>query len=311
MGLFGGLFGKKPRPAGPTGFGFSSTAEDVTEGVDLSGKTALVTGVNSGLGKETMRVLAARGASVIGAARTLEKAEEACAQTEGDTTPIACELSDLSSVARCTDQVKSMGRPLDILVCNAGVMALPTLHQSNGIEMQFATNHLGHFLLVNRLLGDLAQEARIVILSSGAHFRAPAEGIQFDNLSGEQDYDGLRAYGQSKVANILTAKELTRRRNGASYTANALHPGIIRTNLGRNMSLMTVLPMSLRIIGEFKTIPQGAATTCYLAANPQAAGVSGKYYADCNEAEPLPVVNDEGLAKRLWEVSEDLVGAYL
>lgn len=306
-----GLFKKKQRPPGPNGFGFSSTAEEVTDGVDLSGKTVLITGVNSGLGKETMRVLAARGARVIGAARTLEKAQGACAETEGDTTPIACELSDLSSVASCTDQVKAIGRPLDILICNAGIMALPKLQQVNGIELQFATNHLGHFLLVNRLLEDLAQDARIVILSSGAHFRAPAEGIQFDNLSGENGYDGLTAYGQSKVANILTAKELTRRRNGASYTANALHPGVIQTNLGRHMSLMTVLPMVFGVIGKFKTIPEGAATTCYLAANPQASGVSGKYYSDCNEAEPLPVVNDESLAKRLWDVSEDLVGTYL
>ena len=299
----------KKCPLGPSGFGFLSTAEEVTEGIDLSGKTVFITGVNSGLGNETMRVLCMRGAHVIGAARTLEKATEACNAIDGDTTPIACELSDFDSVAACADKVRAMGRPIDVLICNAGIMALPELNQQDGVELQFRTNHLGHFLLVNKMLDCLAPMARVVVLSSGAHFSAPEAGIEFDNLSGERDYEGLKFYGQSKLANILFAKELTRR-YGDRLTANALHPGIILTNLGRHMKGVLMMVMSLRLVTEFKDVGQGAATTCYLAAHPDAAGVSGKYYDDSNEAEPLPHANDAGMASRLWDISEELTAGH-
>lgn len=151
-------------------FGRRSTAEEVTEGVDLTGKTVLITGVNSGLGFESMRVLAARGAHVIGAARTKEKAQEACARVEGKTTAVVCELSDMESVVRCADEVVAMNTPIDILMCNAGIMALAELQTKYGIEMQFLTNHLGHFVLVNRLLERVveyaAEAGRVVMLSS-------------------------------------------------------------------------------------------------------------------------------------------------
>jgi NAD(P)-dependent dehydrogenase (short-subunit alcohol dehydrogenase family) len=299
----------KKRPPGPSGFGFLSTAEQVTEGIDLTGKTVMITGVNSGLGFETMRVLAKRGAHIIGAARTLGKASGACAKVEGETTPVACELSELSSVAACAEQVKQLGRPIDILICNAGIMALPELNQKDGIELQFMTNHVGHFLLVNKLLESLSPGARVVILSSGAHFAAPEAGIEFDNLSGERDYEGLKFYGQSKLSNILFAKELTRR-YGDRLTANALHPGIILTNLGRHMKGLLMMIMSLRMVTEFKSVEQGAATTCFVAANPSVEGVSGKYFDDSNEAEPLHHANDEAMAARLWEVSEQLVAGH-
>ncbi|TDI61704.1 MAG: SDR family oxidoreductase [Alphaproteobacteria bacterium] len=299
----------KKRPLGPSGFGFLATAEQVTEGVDLTGKVVFITGVNSGLGQETMRVLSKRGAHIIGAARTLDKATEACAAVDGPTTPVACELSDLSSVAACASTVRQSGQSIDVLVCNAGIMALPELQQKDGVELQFMTNHLGHFLLVNKLLDSLAPGARVVILSSGAHFAAPEKGIEFDNLSGERDYEGLKFYGQSKLANILFAKELTRR-YGDRLTANALHPGIILTNLGRHMKGVLMMVMSLRLVTEFKSVEQGAATTCYLAANPGAEGVSGKYYDNSNEAEPLPHANDAAMASKLWEVSEQLVAGH-
>jgi WW domain-containing oxidoreductase len=299
----------KKRPLGPSGFGFLSTAEDVTQGVDLTGKVVFITGVNSGLGQETMRVLSKRGAHIIGAARTLEKATDACGEVDGPTTPIACELSDMSSVAACAQAVKQGGQAIDVLVCNAGIMALPELNQKDGIELQFLTNHLGHFRLVNELLECLSPGARVVILSSGAHFAAPASGIEFDNLSGERDYEGLKFYGQSKLANILFAKELARR-YGDRLTANALHPGIILTNLGRHMKGVLMMVMSLRLVTEFKSVEQGAATTCYLAANPGADGVSGRYYDDSNDAETLPHANDEAMAMKLWDVSEQLVARH-
>jgi len=299
----------KKRPPGPSGFGFLSTAEQVTEGIDLTGKTALITGVNSGLGFETMRVLTKRGAHVIGAARTLEKAAEACSKVDGETTPVACELSEFSSVAACAESVQQMARSIDVLICNAGIMALPELNQKDGIELQFMTNHVGHFLLVNKLLDQLSVGARIVILSSGAHFAAPESGVEFDNLSGERDYEGLKFYGQSKLSNILFAKELTRR-YGDRLTANALHPGIILTNLGRHMKGVLMMIMSLRMVTEFKSVEQGAATTCFVAANPSVEGVSGKYFDDSNEAEPLHHANDAAMAERLWDVSEQVVAGH-
>lgn len=297
----------KKRPAGPSGFGFLSTADEVTEGIDLSGKTVFITGVNSGLGYETMRVLSKRGAHIIGAARTLEKAQQACDSIEGSTTAVECELSELDSVAACTETVKAMKLPIDILICNAGIMALPELAQKDGIELQFMTNHVGHFLLVNKLIDSLATGARIVILSSGAHFYAPEEGIMFDNLSGERDYNGLKFYGQSKLANILFAKELTKRFGDQGITANALHPGIIKTNLGRHMKGILIMLMSVRLLTEFKDVRQGAATTCFVATNPQLDGVSGNYYSDSNVEEPLSHAEDQAMASKLWQVTEDLV----
>src|SRR5579859_5755830 len=220
---------------GPSGFGYGTTAERVTQGMSLAGKTILVTGCNSGLGLETMRVLAARGAHVIGAARTEAKASEAAATVTGKATGVACELSDPGSVRACVETVRNMGVPLDAMVANAGIMALPKLNQSHGYELQFFTNHISHFILVTGLLDRLADDGRVVILSSAAHQMAPVGGIQFDNLSGERGYKGWVAYGQSKIANLLFAKELARRFAGTKKTANAIHPGVIGTNLGRHL----------------------------------------------------------------------------
>jgi WW domain-containing oxidoreductase len=221
---------------GPSGFGYGSTAEDVTEGLDLSGRTILLTGCNSGIGKETLRVLAKRGAHVIAAARTLEKAQAACNEVGGETTPVACELSEPASVQACAAQVIALGRPLDAIICNAGIMALPTLNQKFGYELQFFTNHIGHFILVTSLLDSLATKGRVVMVSSDAHHRAPREGIQFDNLTGEREYGALANYGQSKLANLLFANHLAKRLEGTGKTANSLHPGVIHTNLARSMN---------------------------------------------------------------------------
>ena len=265
-------------------FNRRSTAEEVTTGLDLTGKTALVTGCNSGIGFETMRVLAMRGAEVIGTARSLDTARDACAKVKGTVRPVACELTDLDSVARCADEVVASAPALDMLICNAGIMMLPKLEQVRGIEKQFFTNHVGHFLLVNRLLDSVkvAPQGRIVLLSSEGHRFAPKEGIQFDNLSGQKGYGALKAYGQSKLANILMAVGLTERLKGTAVTANALHPGVIKTNLTRHVSSILMSVLSVVTIGQTKSIPQGAATTCVVAADPALARVSGCYFSDCN-----------------------------
>jgi NAD(P)-dependent dehydrogenase (short-subunit alcohol dehydrogenase family) len=295
------------RARGKTGFGYSSTAEEVTEALDLKGKTILVTGCNSGLGFETMRVLCKRGAHVIATARTLERAAEATQLVNGKTTPLACELSDPYSIRSCIEEIRSKGISLDVIIANAGIMALPTLQVKHGFELQFFTNHMGHFMLVTGLLDLLTDFGRVVILSSDAHKAAPKRGIEFDNLDGKLGYSPWTAYGQSKLANLLFAKELARRFKGTHKTANALHPGVIRTNLGRSMNpfLINVL---LKIVDPLflKSIPEGAATQCFAAAHPASAGINGQYLADCNIATPSLLAQDADLAKKLWEHSENL-----
>jgi len=292
---------------GPSGFGYGSTAEQVTEGLSLAGKTILVTGCNSGLGQEALRVLGRRGARMVGTARTLEKARQACAALTDGTVPLACELSDPASVRACVAEVKRAGLRLDAIVCNAGIMALPKLEQAYGIELQFFTNHVGHFILVTGLLGQLAADGRVVMLSSGAHQRAPKEGVQFDNLSGEKGYRAWTAYGQSKFANLLFAKELARRLGGTKRTANAVHPGVIRTNLGRHMNPIANLVFGLAGPLVLKSVAQGAATEVYAAVHPAVAGVSGAYFADCNVAKCRPDAEDPALAAKLWKVTEEIV----
>jgi len=300
----------KERPPGvPVGsFGADSTAEEVTEGIDLTGKTAVVTGANSGLGYETMRVLALRGARVIGTGRSAEKAENACASIEGDATPAVLELTDLKSVSACVEQIRAINRPIDMLICNAGIMALPELEQVSGIEKQFFVNHLGHFAFATALTDQVqaAEQGRVVLLSSMGHRWAPESGIEFDNLSGERDYDPNKMYGQSKLANGLFAFELARRLEGTQATANAVHPGIIMTNLARHFPKWQQI--AGRLIGWtfMKSMEAGAATTCYVATNPALSAVSGYYFADCNPEVPTSQMQDPSLAAKLWEVSEEL-----
>ncbi|MEO8500299.1 MAG: SDR family oxidoreductase [Vicinamibacteria bacterium] len=299
----------KLQPKGPSGFGSGSTADDVTAGLSLSGKTILVTGCNSGLGLETARVLAMRGARILGTARTADKAKAALGPLGGTTVGLECELSEPTSVRACVSAVKAAlgGVPIDALICNAGIMALPTNQQKFGIELQLFTNHIGHFMLVTGLLDDLAEAGRVVMVSSRAHLRAPKGGIEFDNLSGERGYEPWEAYGQSKIANILFAKELARRLAGTRKTANAIHPGVIFTNLSRHMN--PVVRVVFRMIAgvAMKSVGEGAATQCYAATHPAAASITGKYWVDCNVAEPRPDGTDVATAARLWAVSEEIV----
>jgi NAD(P)-dependent dehydrogenase (short-subunit alcohol dehydrogenase family) len=290
---------------GPSGFGYASTADEVTRGLDLHAKTFLLTGCNSGIGHETLRVLAARGARVVATARSLDKASGACAAVSGDTTPIECDLGDPASVKACVAQVKAQGIRLDAIICNAGIMALPKLEQLYGYEKQFFTNHIGHFALVTGLLAELTPEGRVVVVSSGAHRRAPRQGIELDNLSGERGYRPWVAYGQSKLANLLFARELSRRLPGPRQSANALHPGVIATNLTRSLPVMDLVMRVLTPIA-LKSIPQGAATQCYVATHP-ALAANGEYFSHCNIARSSARGRDRELALKLWETSERIV----
>lgn len=294
-------------------FGPESTALEVTEGIDLSGKTAVVTGCNSGIGYETMRALALRGAHVIGTARSLEKGREACASIEGRATPVVLELSDFGSAAACADEIRAMGAPIDILICNAGVL-LTELKQINGLEMQFVVNHLGHFVLTRRLLDRIvaAPQGRVVAVGSMSHAQVPPGGIQFDNLSGVGW--ASQAYGHSKLANGLFSLELSVRLAGTEATSNSLHPGVVATNIFRNMSFAPGMGGAGMGGGggfRLKTPEQGAATSCYVATSPALAGVTGQYFVDCNPGRQSAFQADRAMAAKLWEVSEELTREYL
>ena len=309
------LVGKAVAQGAPrSSFGTAATAEEVTAGIDMSGKTVVVTGCNSGIGLETMRVLALRGAHVIGTARTLERGREACAGIEGRATPVVLELSDFASVVACSDTINAMGTPIDALICNAGVL-LTDLQQVRGLEMQFVVNHLGHFILTNRLLDRVtaAPQGRVIVVGSMSHRQVPPGGIQFDSLSGE-GWE-RQAYGHSKLANGLFSLELSTRLEGTRATSNSLHPGVVATNIMRNMNFTPPAGggQGGRSGGggfQFETPQQGAATSCYLASHPGLAGVSGLYFVDCNPAEQSDHQKDRTMAAKLWQVSEELTRSY-
>lgn len=301
-------------PSGP--FGAQSTAEEVTFGLDLTGKTALVTGCNSGLGYETMRVLALRGAHVLGTGRTLEKAKEACASVEGKATPLALELSDFQSVVDCAARVGELGVELDMLILNAGINTFGSFEAVNGIEKMFVVNFLGHFVLVNHLLPGMlaANKGRIVHVGSrSAYTRVPEQGIDFDNLRGEGVFNAMDAYGRSKLANALFSLELARRVEGTGVTSNVIHPGLVKTNIARTAPPW--LRAGFDIFGGViaKTPEQGAATQVYVATNPVLEGVNGAYFEDCN---PVVVsgehhIYDAAMAARLWAEAEKMAADYL
>ena len=305
--------GERPPGVPISNFNADSTTLDVTEGLNLDGKTALITGCNSGLGFETAKTLSLRGATIIGAARTLEKAEAACEQFPGPATPVVCELSDLAAVAACGNQVRDMGVPIDMLILNAGIMALPELEQVNGIEKQFFVNHIGHFSLTSYLLDQVkaAEQGRIVVVSSSGHEFAPDNGIEFDNLSGERDYEPWKMYGVSKLANGLFTLQLAKQLANTNATANSIHPGIINTNLGRHFPWWQRVVANLFGWTFMKSIEAGAATQTYVATAPALATTSGYYFSDCNPVLPDPRMLDEAQAAELWKVSEDIAAGYL
>lgn len=303
-----------------TPFGAESTADEVIAGTDLTGRRAVVTGGASGLGRETARVLAAAGAEVTIAARNLDAASEAVDEIRAKTGnpnvhAARLDLADLSSVAAF---VRDWTGSLHILVDNAGVMASPEQRTPEGRELQFATNHLGHFALTVGLHDALAAEgARVVVLSSVGHINGP---VRFDDLDfTHEPYDPWLAYAQSKTANILFAVEAAKRWADDGITVNALNPGRIwETNLGRHIDTppQTFDPSGKTGVSE-KNIAQGAATSVLLAASPIVEGVTGRYFEDCQEAEPFtPGIRrgvadyaiDPDNARRLWDVSVELTG---
>ncbi|KAJ0476528.1 putative very-long-chain 3-oxoacyl-CoA reductase [Helianthus annuus] len=283
---------------GPSGFGSATTAEQVTEGIDASHLTVVITGGASGIGLETARVLALRGAHVIIAARNMEAANEAKQNIiknnqNAKLDILQLDLSSLMSVKAFADNFLALNIPLNILINNAGIMFCPYQLSQDGIEMQFATNHLGHFYLTNLLLDKMKStalatgiEGRIVNLSSVAHLRTYKEGIKFDTLNDKNSYSDKLAYGQSKLANLLHANELSR--------------------LLKEEGIMNLLTYVL-----WKNVPQGAATTCYVAVHPDMKGVSGKYYLDCNEWPASDFARDPKLAKKLWDYSNHLLDSVL
>ena len=316
--------------AGP--FGAKSTTDEVLDGVDLSGKRFLVTGVSAGLGVETARVLAAHGAQVVGAARDLAKARAATgavraqAANGGGLELVELDLASLASVRACADGLMADGRPFDVIIANAGVMACPKSQTADGFETQFGTNHLGHFVLVNRIASLLKSGGRLVNLSSSGH-RFSDVDLEDPNFE-TTPYTEFGAYGRSKTANVLFAVEFDRRHKANGVRATAVHPGGIQTELGRHMTpevtqaLIASINASNAEAGvaafEWKTIPQGAATSVWAAVVAPADAVGAKFCEDCHvaELEEDPTIRsgvrayalDPEHAKALWAKSEAMVG---
>jgi NAD(P)-dependent dehydrogenase (short-subunit alcohol dehydrogenase family) len=295
-------------------FTFHSTADEVLAGVDLTGKTAIVTGGASGIGAETARALAAAGATVTVAVRNTNAARPVIDELNGALPrPIQIALLDLADRASIAAFVAGWSGPLDILVNNAGVMATPETRSWGGHELQFATNHLGHFALAHGLHDALSAsgDARIVAVSSSAHQRSP---IVFDDINFRfRIYEPWAAYGQSKTANILFAVEATRRWADDGIIVNALNPGAIATNLQRHIGGKLSTPADRQ-----KTVQEGAATSVFLAASPVVNGIGGRYLEDVAESELTdhrddgytglaPYAIDPSNAERLWELSHTLL----
>jgi NAD(P)-dependent dehydrogenase (short-subunit alcohol dehydrogenase family) len=286
-------------PEPPTGFGPETSGLAVVRHLDLRGKTLLVTGATSGIGLETMRVLAARGARVIGTARSSEKAVTARAAIgERDVHFVVLDLADFASVRAAAADVRVMAPQLHGLINNAGIV-LDGLEQVNGIEKTFVVNHLGHFLLTHELLSSLreAGRARVVTLGSGDHRRAPAGGIQFDDLAGKT---WQQRYAHSKLANGLFSAELARREATHGISSVCVSPGHTRTEILRHVGN--------RFRDDARDVAQGAATPCYAAVHPALDSVSGAYLADFRPSTQSPEQSDLAMARRLWEASERLVG---
>ncbi|XP_042431601.1 short-chain dehydrogenase TIC 32 B, chloroplastic-like isoform X1 [Zingiber officinale] len=314
--------------AGTSGFGSKSTGEEVTAAAAsrLRSITAIVTGATSGIGAETARVLAMRGARLVLPARNLKAAEETKTRiaTEFPGAEIVVLPLDLSSFAsvRCfVSRFLALRLPLNLLVNNAGKFSHDYAVSEDGVEMTFATNYLGHFLLTKLLLNKMAETARetgiqgrIVNVTSAIHTWFSGDSLHYlDLITGQKvPYDGTRVYALSKLANVLHAMELTLRlqQMEANVTANCVHPGIVRTGLTRDREgLVTDLAFFL-MSKLLKTIPQAAATTCYVAAHPGLEGVSGKYYADCNEASPSTSACSREEATRMWLASEVMTARF-
>jgi NAD(P)-dependent dehydrogenase (short-subunit alcohol dehydrogenase family) len=307
-------------------FGSESTADEVLEGIDLSGKRVLVTGVSAGLGVETARSLVAHGATVVGTARDLAKAKRALAEAGNPAVDLVeMDLASLASVRKAASELLARAEPFDVIIANAGVMACPQGKTQDGFETQFGTNHLGHFVFVNRLVPLLKPGARVVSLSSAGH---QISDVDLEDPNFERTpYQAFTAYGRSKTANILYAVALDSRLKGRGVRATAIHPGGIQTELGRHLTPELIEQMMARInrgasgqapAFRFKTVPQGSATSVWSGFVASADAVGGRYCEDCHVCE----VNDDATsrvgvrsyalnlahANDLWRKSEEMVG---
>lgn len=318
-------------------FGATSTADEVLSGVDLRGKRVLVTGVSAGIGVETERSLAAHGAYVVGAARDLKKAEAATTQARKDAAAgggslelVELDLGSLKSVRACADKLVANAKPFDVIIANAGVMATPFGHTADGFETQFGTNHLGHFVLINRIAPLIRKGGRVINLSSAGH---RFSNVDLEDPNFEQTpYEPFVAYGRSKTANILFAVAFDNRHRNRGVRAAAVHPGGIQTELDRHLDPVRVKNMieqanqQLAAQGkkpfELKTIPQGAATSVWAAVVAPAAEIGGHYCEDCHVGSVVPddvpitagsggvrgYALDPNSAEALWKKSEEMVG---
>lgn len=317
-------------------FGATSTTDEVLDGIQLQGKRVLVTGVSAGLGVETARTLVAHGAEVVGTARDLEKAKKATAHIQAESGQggsfelLELDLGSLASVRAAADKLIADGRTFDVIIANAGVMATPLGYTADGFETQFGTNHLGHFVFINRIASLIRPGGRLVNLASSGH---RFSDVNLDDVNFEHtDYDPFVAYGRSKTANILFAVEFDKRYRDKGIRATAVHPGGIQTELSRHMGDDTLMAMVENINRElaaegkpefqFKTVPQGAATSVWAAFVGDANEVGGRYCENCHVSEIVPddqVINpvNEGVrayalnperAAALWARSEELVG---
>jgi NAD(P)-dependent dehydrogenase (short-subunit alcohol dehydrogenase family) len=320
-----------------TSFGATSTTDDVLSGVNLKGKRILITGVSAGLGVETARSLAAHGAHVVGAARNLNKANAATEQVRKDAAAnggsfelVELDLANLKSVRTCADQLLAKGEPLDVVIANAGVMATPFGHTADGFETQFGTNHLGHFVLVNRIAALIRTGGRLTNVSSAGHRYA---NVDPDDPNFERTpYDPFVAYGRSKTANILFALAFDKRHQDRGTRAAAVHPGGIQTELGRYQDPSRIRNMIDQINQQraaqdkgpfqWKTVAQGAATSVWAAVVAPANEIGGRYCEDCHVGvivpEDVPIsamtdgvrgyAMDTQTAEALWKKSEEMVG---
>jgi len=320
-----------------TAFGATSTTEDVLSGVNLKGKRILVTGVSAGLGVETARSLAAHGAHVVGAARDLNKAKAATDQVRKDAAAnggsfelVELDLADPKSVRACADRLLAKGEAFDVVIANAGVMATPFGHTADGFETQFGTNHLGHFVLVNRIASLIRDGGRLINLSSAGH-RYSNVDLEDPNFE-RTPYEPFVAYGRSKTANILFAVEFDRRHRNRGVRAVAVHPGGIQTELsryvapGRLEKIVEQINQQLAAEGKpafkLKTVPQGAATSVWAAVVAPADEIGARYCENCHVGKTVPddatiTAVSEGVrgyaldpnnAEALWKKSEEMVG---
>ncbi|XP_053399669.1 retinol dehydrogenase 14-like isoform X2 [Mercenaria mercenaria] len=284
----------------------------------MNGKTVLITGANAGIGKETAKDLARRGARVLLACRDKSKADRAAEDIRKSTgnknvVVYILDLASLKSIRQCANEVLSKEPKLDVLINNAGVFGAPRRKTEDGFEMHFGTNHLGTFLFTNLLLDLLKKSApsKIVNVSSRGHERAQ---IDFENLNGEKNYSFNGAYEQSKLANVLFTRELNKRLQGTNVTANYLHPGVVDTGMiGFKDNCGFAMRIFLNVVyyGFFKYIMksavQGAQTTIYCAVDPDLDNVSGKYFSDCAMKKEVPQALDNEVSAKLWKVSEEMV----